>query len=193
MNVYYLRADSNKNRGLIVTQGNPHEFYHLFNGFPLNPSWKDVTIGWDPDMRRLPKGDFPDLFTHIPVFTPRAVDALSGQLEGNGELLPILIAGEEYFLYNVTRVIDALDESRSEIIRFDDSSKFLDVEVHCFFPEKIGNTTIFKIPQMVTMDVFVTEVFVQRVKSARLKGFDFPILWSSEFQVEHDPATAFFR
>jgi hypothetical protein len=166
---------------------------HRFNGLPLKPSWKDVTIGWDPDMRRKPKGDCPSLFTHIPVFTPRAVDALSDLLEGNGELLPITIDLEEYFLFNVTRVIDALDESGSEIVRFDDSSKILDIDVHCFCPEKIDKATIFKIPQIPTMDVFVTEVFVERVKSGRLKGFEFPLLWSREYEVEHDPSTSFFR
>ena len=183
MNVYYLRTAANKYQGLIVTQGNPHEFYHRFNGLPMKPSWKDVTVDWDPDTRRKPKGDFPDLFTHIPVFTPKAATALADLLQGNGELLPILIGGEEYVLFNVTRVTDALDESRSEIIRFDDSPKILNIEIHCFFQEKIGNTTIFKIPQVPTMDVFVTEEFVDRVRSARLKGFKFTLLWSSEYEV----------
>ena len=184
MNVYYLRTAANKYQGLIVTQGDWSPFCDLFNGVPVQRPWTDVTIGWDPDTRRKPKGDFPDLFTHIPVFTPKAATALADLLEGNGELLPILIAGEEYLLFNVTRVTDALDESRSEIIRFDDSPKILDIDVYCFFPEKIGNTTIFKIPQMVTSDVFVTEEFVDRVRSARLKGFEFTLLWSSEYEVD---------
>jgi hypothetical protein len=193
MNVYYLRAAANNYQGLIITQGNWRPFSDLFNGFPVNRPWTNVTFGWDPDVSRLPKGDCPLLFTHIPVFTTRAADALSDLLESNGELLPIVISGEEYFLFNVTRVIDGLDESESEIIRFKNSSRILDIERHCFLHEKIDKATIFKIPQMVTSDVFVTDVFVERVKSARLKGFKFPLLWSSEYEVEHEPGSSLFR
>ena len=192
MNVYYLRTDANKYRGVIITQGDWRPFCDLFDGTPVSGPWTDVTIGWDPDMRRKPKGDFPSLLTHIPVFTSKAADVLSDLLEGSGELLPIMVDGEEYFLYNVTRVIDALDESRSEIIRFDDF-EIMDIDVHCFFPEKIGDAAVFKIPQMVTSDVFVTDVFVDRVKSARLKGFKFPLLWSSEYKVQHEPGSSLFR
>jgi hypothetical protein len=184
MNVYFLRAASHRHPGLLITHGDWSEFYDRFNGLPMKRPWTDVTVGWDPDIRRKPKGDFPYLFSHIPVFTPTAIRALGDLLANNGELFPILIAGEEYSLYNVTRVIDALDESRSEIIRFENSSRVLEIEVHCFFPDRIGATTIFKIPQVVTSDVFVTDVFVDRVRSARLKGFEFTLLWSSEYKVD---------
>jgi hypothetical protein len=180
MNVYCLRAGANNNRGVIVMIGDAFEFARRFNGCPMNHPWTDVTIGWDPDMRRLPKGDFPSLFTNVPVFSRKAATALADLLEGNGELFPVLISDEEYFVFNVTRVIDALDESRSEIIRFDGSSRVMDIDVHCFVAEKLENATIFKIPQVTTMDVFVTDAFVKRVQSARLKGFKFLLLWSSE-------------
>jgi hypothetical protein len=56
----------------------------------------------------------------------------------------------------------------------------MDIDVHVFFPEKLEKASIFKIPQVPTMDVFVTDMFVERVQSAKLKGFLFPLLWSSE-------------
>ena len=180
MNVYYLRAAANNNRGVIVTVGDAFEFARRFNGVPMKHPWTDVTIGWDPDMRRLPKGDYPSLFTNVPVFSRKAATALADLLEGNGELFPVLISDEEYYVFNVTRVIDALDESRSKIITFDGSSRVMDIDVHCFVAEKLENATIFKIPQVPTMDVFVTDALVERVQSARLKGFKFPLLWSRE-------------
>jgi hypothetical protein len=180
MNVYYLRAAANRNRGVIVTAGDAFEFARRFNGAPMKRPWSDVTIGWDPDMRRLPKGDFPSLFTNVPVFSRKAATALADLLKGNGEMFPVVISDEEYYVFNVTRVIDALDESRSEIIRFDDTSRVMDIHSHFFLPERLEEASIFKIPQVLTMDVFVTEVFVERVQSAKLKGFKFPLLWSSE-------------
>lgn len=178
MNVYFLRAAANENRGVIVTAGELFEFSRRFNGFPMKRPWTDVTIGWDPDMLRLPKGDFPSLITNVPVFSGRTARVLADLLEDNGEMLPVIISGEEYFLFNVTRVIDALDESRSDIVRFEGKSKILDIEGHWFIEERLGKAIIFKIPQMITSDVFVTEPFVQRVRSTGLKGFRFPLLWS---------------
>ncbi len=179
MNVYLLRAAANKNRGLIMTAGNLFEFIRRFNGVPMKRSWTDITVGWDPDMRRLPKGDFPSLATNVPVFSRKAATTLADLLEGNGEMLSTTIAGEEYFLFNVTRVIDALDESKSDIVRFEGKSKIMDIETHSFLAEKLEQTVIFKIPQIPTMDVFVTDPFVERVQSAGLKGFRFPLVWTS--------------
>ena len=180
MNVYYLRAAANNYRGVLAVGRDRREFYHLFDGSAMTRPWGDVTIEWDPDMRRLPKGDFPSLFIHVPVFSRKAVMALADLLEGNGELFPVPISGEEYNVFNVTRLIDALDESRSEMIWFEGTSRVLDINVHCFFAEKLDKAAIFKIPQTLSMDIFVTEVFVERVQSAKLKGFKFPLLWSSE-------------
>jgi hypothetical protein len=64
------------------------------------------------------------------VFSRKAATALAYLPEGNGELFPLLIADEEDYLFNVIRVIDALDESRSEIIRFDGTSRVMEIAVH---------------------------------------------------------------
>ena len=41
-------------------------------------------------------------------------------LKPNGELLPISCDGEKYFLFNATRVVDALDEPKCGLQLFDD-------------------------------------------------------------------------
>jgi hypothetical protein len=158
--------------------GDLFEFARRFNGKPFKGTWKDVEIGLDP--RRLPKGDTPSLIPGVPIFNRRAMDALRDVLEHNGELLPVIIVGEEYFLFNVTTVVDALDASNSEVIRFNGSTKVLNIRSYSFFSEKLSGRSIFKIPQTPTGDVFVTDAFVKRVNSAALKGFWFPLVWSSD-------------
>ena len=178
MKVYLLRADSDHYESLIMPGGGLYEFAGRFNGSPMKNSVSDAMIKKDP--RRLPKGDFPSLIPNVPVFSRRAVEAMRDLLESHGEILPVMISGDEYFLLNVTRVVDALDESNSEVIRFEGSSKVLNIRTHSFHEEKLFGIMIFKISQVITMDVFVTDAFVERVSSAGLKGFWFPLVWSSD-------------
>jgi hypothetical protein len=178
MRVYLLRADSNHYESFIMRVGHLFEFARRFDGKPFKRSWKDVEIGLDPG--RFPKGDTPSLIPGVPIFSGKAVKALQDVLEQNGELLPVIVGGEEYFLFNVTTVVDALDEPRSEVIRFNGSNKVLTISSYSFFGEKLASRIIFKIPQMLRGDVYVTEPFVKRVRSAGLKGFWFPLVWNSQ-------------
>lgn len=179
MNVYVLDADVNKYQVIYYTnEDDIVEFKRSFNGTPMKDTWRaQDRFQFVP--RRLSKGDTPGLNTHIPVFSPKAAKVLADFLEPNGELLPITCGGEEYFVFNVTRVIDALDEDNCELKRFD-SGRIMFVESFCFFPEKLIGINLFKVPQCILQDVFVTEPFVERVKTAKLKGFKFRLVWSSD-------------
>ena len=178
MKVYILDADSDRYKSLVMITGDLFELVRRFNGKPMKRPWTDVKIGLAPDANTFPKGDFPSLIPSVPIFSPRAISALGDLLESNGEVLPIVCDSEQYFIFNVTRVVDALDESNSEIVRFKDSSRVLNIRDYAFLKDRISELTIFKIPQDNT--IFVTDIFVKRVKSKKLKGFWFPHVWSSE-------------
>lgn len=178
MRVYILRAHSDRYQSVLMKVGDLFAFARRFDGKPFKGSWKDVEIGLDP--RRLPNGDTPSLIPGVPIFSGKAVAALQDFLKQNGELLPTIIEGDEYFLFNVTTVVDALDESSSKIDRFHGSTKVLYIDSYSFFGDKLSGISIFKIPQTPSGDVFVTDKFVKRVRSARLKGFWFPLVWSSD-------------
>lgn len=179
MKVFILDADVNNYRGIYYKdEDDIVDFNRRFIGNPLKRDWKGHhKFEFVP--ARLPKGDSPGLSTHIPVFSTRAVKALVHCLEGNGELLPIVCDGEDFFLFNVTRVIDALDETNSEVKRFT-SGRIMDVITFSFHQERLLSKTVFKIPQLVLSDVFVTDPFVERVIKAKLKGFKFHLVWSSD-------------
>ena len=178
MRIYISCADVNRYRGLYYTEEDVMEFARRFDGTPMKSAWK-VRESFSFVPRLMPKGDCPNFGTHVPVFNPRSVEILADLLEGNGELLPIRCDGEDYFLFNVTRVVDALDQQNSDLDLFDDGD-ILEIDRHVFIPEKLPSLSIFKIPQMVLADVFVTDPFVDRVESAGLKGFDFELVWSND-------------
>jgi len=179
MKVYILDADVNNYRGLyFAARKGGIEFDLRFVGAPMKNGWRvEKRLQFVP--RRLLKGDTPGLSTHIPVFNRKAVKSLNHFLDQNGELLPATCQGEEYFLFNVTRVVDALDEANCDLERFDDG-RIMIIRRYSFFPKKLEGITIFKVPQIVLMDVFVTEPFVQRVQSEGLKGFKFRHVWTGD-------------
>ena len=161
-----------------MTKGNLSEFIRRFSNSPTKSSCKDLELRFDS--RRSPMGDFPSLTPALSVFSQKAVSALRDVLEENGKLVPIIAGGEDYFLFHATRVVDALDESNSEIIRFEGTSRVMYIETYAFFQEKLTEVILFKIPQLIDDTVFVTDQFVKRVRSARLKGFWFPLVWRGE-------------
>jgi hypothetical protein len=179
MNVYILDADVDKYKGIYyVNSENIVEFNRRFDGSPLKRTWTGKE-GFRFAPYNLPKGDTPGLSSHIPVFSPRAVEILAELLENGGELLPIICEHEEYFLFNVTRVIDALDEDASQLVRFDDGG-ILDIDRYSFKENKLTGVNIFKLPQKPLSYPYVTDAFVRRVEDSGLKGFEFRIVWSSD-------------
>ena len=178
MDVYSLYDDCTGDyRVLNMVGGSLFDFVRRFDGTPMKRPWTDVTLAWDPDSRS-PKGDFNSLMLCLPTFSPRAIDALGDLLEGHGEILPTSCKGERVYFFNVTRVIDALDESNSELRHYLGSHKISTIKRYAFFMERLTGVTIFKIPHF--SKVFVTGPFVERVNSAGLTGFWFPRRWSTD-------------
>jgi hypothetical protein len=178
MRVHVLRGDPDHYKCLMMYNSTElYPFSSRFNGKPIKGRWIDVKMIWDT--ARVPKGDYPSLHPNIPVFNQKAVTALKYLLEENGEIFPTVCGGERLFFFNVTRVIDALNESESEVIRFNNSSKVLDIDRYSFYEKKLIGASIFRIPQFLDW-IYVTDIFVKRVESAGLKGFWFPLVWSSD-------------
>lgn len=124
----------------------------------------------------------PILFAEVPVLSTRAVTVLKPILESNGELLPLHSNDGEYFIFNVLRFVDALNEEASEIVRFPDGKRILEIERFVFDTSKVKNVDIFKLPQQPLARVFVSDEFVDVVRKAGLLGFNFEWLWSSDQQ-----------
>lgn len=183
MNVYSIELDSDHYQSLeLVDLDADWEAMYKFNGTPVEESKPlHVAVVFDEELKeQLPPGDFPSLFADIPVLSERAVKVLRVLVEGNGELLPLECEDGNYFVLNVTRLIDALDERKSDIVRFPDGKKILDIKEFVFVPSKLRNVDIFKLPQQPLGQVFVTDRFVKAVRDAGLLGINFIWLWSSD-------------
>ena len=124
----------------------------------------------------LEESDAPWLKPSALVFRSRAVREM-GAVLADGELLPLSCAGDELVVFNVTRVIDALDEAASEILRFKDGS-IMTIASYVFRSELLGSCGAFKIPNMNVSHAFLSQQFVDAWRERGLRGLDFRCVWS---------------
>jgi hypothetical protein len=115
-----------------------------------------------------PFNDYPCVVT-FPAFSRRACDVLRDFLEPNGELLPLDSKVGEYYVFNITTVLDALDTSRAVL-------EFGGVDYFAFHKEKLKGRSIFRILEEPMMTI-VSDAFVRRVHEHGLNGFDFSKIW----------------
>jgi hypothetical protein len=121
--------------------------------------------------------DFPGISMTLPAFSRRACDALRPFLEPNGELLPLNSAVGEYYFYNITRIVDALDVQDS-ICDFwcDPPTTATDISYFAFHRERLAGLSIFRIIEKPIFTI-VTDEFVKEVRRNRLNGFEFTKIW----------------
>lgn len=103
--------------------GSDYEIFASFDGSPRTALWRPVRVR----RVRVDNGstfkasDFPWLGAHALVFARRSVDILGPLLTSHGELLPLAANdGSELFVLNVTRILDAIDDEHSDVVRFSD-------------------------------------------------------------------------
>lgn len=176
MNVFRLMTDPERYCNFAVRHAKDAGILDAFDGRPLATEWEapDITAAdVDDDLADLP--DYALLGT-VPVLSARATVALLDVLRFAGELLPLRYRRAEYLAYNVTRVVDALDERGSTIHRFP-TGRVMSVASYVFVPDRLSDAVIFKVPQLPKAHVFVTDEFVSRVAASALVGFTFPKIW----------------
>jgi hypothetical protein len=179
VNVYRLQPEREGFRWLTMAQEPDLGLLAVLQGLPAAAQWTTpsvATLELDFEGRTLPLPDFP-VFTTSAAFSRRGVDVLLDLLIENGEILPLECDEGDFFVFNVTRVLDALDEGASEIKRFgrDRRGRVKTIVRHAFVPELV-TASIFRIPQK-PLRIYVTQRFVDRVEAAELTGFSFSHVW----------------
>lgn len=182
MNIYLLRTQANRFQNLIPTMVNELrviDTLQRFNGIKIGSSYipLEVEIEDEDPATGGELGDFPSLIAHIPVFSEKAANLLKKDLLLHGEILPLRGARGFYYAYNVTKIVDALIINKCDVIKFPDG-RIMDIKKYVFDPKKLSSVCIFKVPEMLLSDVYVTDVFKQEVETHNLRGFDFRCIFS---------------
>ena len=149
------------------------------NGTPRSANWKPISMHriHKDEGRTLNASDSPWLGAHALIFRKRVVDLLGPLLLEFGELLPLACPEADLWIYNPTRMIDALDEAASSIERFD-SGRIMWIQRHAFRPDVLGDIEIFKIPNLRVSPTFLSHRFVDRWNESGLTGLEFTQEWA---------------
>jgi hypothetical protein len=149
-------------------------------GTSLQASWKPISVQLirEDEGRALASSDSPWLGYGPLIFRPVVVEALGPLLREYGELLPLTCSEADLVIYNPSRVIDALDEAASSVMRFPDGRIML-IQKHVFRGDVVGESDIFTIPEKRVRPIFLSHRFVDRWKASGLKGLEFKQVWAS--------------
>jgi hypothetical protein len=150
-----------------------------FDGAPRAAGWTPVKVKrltyWE-DGSLLRPSDFPaDAGFAV---SRAAIDHLEPYLKAAGELLPLDCPDGEFWTLNVTRLLDALDEENSKVLRSKETGRILMIHRHSFRGERLG-PDIFKLTSDPRGLVYVTETFMKQVKATSLKGLNFKLVWAA--------------
>jgi uncharacterized protein DUF1629 len=152
----------------------------------IGANWSPPTfelVRSDEYRTNLPKSDFPIFTIATMVLSARAVERLRPMLITCGEILPIRLSNDHdtFYLFNVTRVINAVDMKRSEFMRLP-SGGIMKYERLVFDPTAIPDEAIFfKTTQLGPVtEIFATEHAVVNVMEANLTGYEFRLAGTSE-------------
>ena len=175
--VYVVLLTADRSRLQVPRESCCSKVNNLSDWVPL-PVMRDYSVR---DNMTKPLGDRVGIDAYVDpmVLSRRALDVLLPHIGYLGQVLPLAFTDAEYSFFNVTNVVDALDQSASELKYFPDGG-FHRVLRYSFKPELVRDQWLFKIPQQPGGFAFVTDRFVDLVRSSGLTGFKFKPLWSDE-------------
>lgn len=91
--------------------------------------------------------------------------------------MPLISDRGEYYVYNITTVVDALDVANSKCFFFSERpSLAVRISSFAFHEEELAGVTICRIVEW-PIKTIVSNVFVRRVRESGLNGFWFRKIW----------------
>ncbi len=118
----------------------------------------------------------------ILVFSARAREVLSPHIDALGQWFELRCDEAPYFLFNLTRVVDVLDQQRCVFSYYSDGG-IMHIKEFAFHPELVKDELLFKVPQRRGSFNLATDRFKGLVEQHGLTGFRFDKVWSDELQI----------
>lgn len=124
------------------------------------------------------------------VLSSKAKEELAATLNAAGQMIPVDVDGDTFFVFNCTRLLDAVDAESTEV-RFVGDGRPSQFTRLSFREEAVQNETVFRVrwpePEETVGDVdysqippptqvYCTQKFVDMVLENGLKGFRFKVI-----------------
>jgi hypothetical protein len=188
LKIYRLRPDYAK-FSLLPVHRNAFAKPGLFQLAPMRSSWEPVTF-YVRDPVRTVVADFLNLNPGALAYTRSVNESLLGEIiERSGEVLPGSLESPkaELFILNTLVAYNCLDRANSKLRTTPDGSVVIQVLKYGFYPERIGDLNLFKIPETHTSAIYALagrdqpeDEFFAQYQAGRFTGLQFEEVWSSE-------------
>ncbi len=172
---YKLETDAEGKQFVIPKVNDQSTFFQMFDGRPFSNEWKPIelkVISMGDSGETLSITDNYYLAAHLFVINNLTIEVLSDFIKESGELLSVKCSGKNVKLFNCTNLVDGVDESLSDIVRFGDG-RILTFRRLVLNMTKCTGNNIFRLLKDPLGGVYVSDVFLERVNVAELKGFTF--------------------
>lgn len=176
MKIWILDRDVNNYASLKFVSGFDLDLVLSFRGEAKKDNWTSPKF---VRINNLPFGNTTGLLSYTPFFDDEAVKELDCFLEGNAELLPLNCPEGNFYVVNVTKVLDCLNLERSEYKSFSDG-RIMRMIKYVFYEGIVRDIDVFKVKGLEGRDVFVSDKFKNKVEESQLTGFKFTLVWDSE-------------
>jgi hypothetical protein len=154
----------------------PKYFDPHFKGQPIS-EWGDIVAVLNQGKGKY--SDAPYFTAGKPIFSEKAVESLRELITDHVQVLPILYDKYPIYAINVLRVIDCINYEKAKVRSLSDGF-VVGFEQFAFIKERLQDATIFKIRELLSTEIFVTDLFRDQVLKSKLIGFTFKEVWDSE-------------
>ncbi len=168
--IWDILIDSNRHR--TFDPGDTSHAIELLNR-PLRYSWKNVDLKlfqYEGEGQK-PLADFMSGFD-VPAVSAKAEKIFRSILNQQVEFLPLRTEIGDYFALNV-KFIDCLDVVHSAIERAENNGSIIGVDNYAFFPDRLVDINMFRIPQLGLSRLFVSDLFKEVYEENQLTGLIF--------------------
>ncbi len=182
MKIYYVRGDSDLIHVSYVHSPDLRLLNHVINdGTSLDRGYTvDLEIDLPDDPDDWVAADCPYLSGYGLMLSDKAVSVFGPLLTDAGYLLNTsLPAADHYKIFICERLIDALDQERSDLTRFSSSGRVWWLRRYELRAELLQDMHIFRLKHR-RNKLFVSDHFVRMVQEHELTGFEFTEVWCSE-------------
>jgi len=139
----------------------------------IDAKWYDHGSDYESDIVRL-NGGWPNM-----AFSTRVKEQLEGTRYATGLWTKVHVNSNLFWLFHSTLVIDALDQSHSDVKRLK-SGRVLEIRAYAFDPDLVPTDRIFMVKTR-PYDLLCTDQFIDTVAEFSWKGFRYRPVWDSNY------------
>lgn len=96
-----------------------------FDGRGHFSSWHTILLERLEPEKGLPLSDAPGFYPNIPIFSERAVLVLKKYIDNNAEILTARYGEKNYYIINITNVLNCINLEESEYKTFPDGKRIM--------------------------------------------------------------------